>query len=329
MHLTNQRFTAVLISLFISISGMSSFCYSHQASTLKSIKDFKVEKLSKNIYIIHGPLTLPSKQYQGFNNNPAFIISKKGIIIVDPGSSVDIGRELLNKIKTVSKLPVIAVFNTHVHGDHWLGNQAIVEKYPKVVIYAHEKMIEQIKAGADKQWINIMNRMTENATKNTKATSPNKGLKGGEKISFSNIQINIHHPSKKAHTNTDIMIEVNNDKALFLGDIITRGSLSTARAQDGSIPGQIKAIKFALASKNTLFIPGHGQSGDQKFVKMHLNFLQQLKQLTFKYFEQGLQSHEIKAKLLIELNKYKHWKNFKQIGKIIHQEFIRIENESI
>jgi len=23
------------------------------------------------------------------------------------------------------------VFNTHVHGDHWLGNHAIIEVYPK------------------------------------------------------------------------------------------------------------------------------------------------------------------------------------------------------
>jgi glyoxylase-like metal-dependent hydrolase (beta-lactamase superfamily II) len=36
----------------------------------------------------------------------------------------------------------INIFNTHVHGDHWLGNQAIVERYPAVKIYAHPNMIE-------------------------------------------------------------------------------------------------------------------------------------------------------------------------------------------
>jgi ribonuclease BN (tRNA processing enzyme) len=43
----------------------------------------------------------------------------------------------------ITNKPIVAVFNTHVHGDHWLGNQAIVERYPAVKIYAHPNMIEQ------------------------------------------------------------------------------------------------------------------------------------------------------------------------------------------
>jgi glyoxylase-like metal-dependent hydrolase (beta-lactamase superfamily II) len=34
----------------------------------------------------------------------------------------------------ITNKPIVAVFNTHVHGDHWLGNQAIVERYPAVKI---------------------------------------------------------------------------------------------------------------------------------------------------------------------------------------------------
>jgi len=50
------------------------------------------------------------------------VLTAKGVVVVDPGSSVQVGEMLLKKIATVTKDPVIAVFNTHIHGDHWLGN---------------------------------------------------------------------------------------------------------------------------------------------------------------------------------------------------------------
>ena len=39
------------------------------------------------------------------------------------------------------------MFNTHVHGDHWLGNDAIRKDYPKAKIYAHPKARSAIAAG--------------------------------------------------------------------------------------------------------------------------------------------------------------------------------------
>ncbi len=326
MKINNFCLSVFLVSSHLFVFLNSSFA--HNANPLQSIKDFKTSKLSANIYIVHGPKTFPNKKYQGFNNNPAFVVTKKGIIVIDPGSSVFIGRELLNKIAVISKLPVIAVFNTHVHGDHWLGNHAIQEKYPKVKIYAHYKMIEQIKNGAGKQWIEIMNKITDNTTKGTKVVSPNQGLKGNEELKISNINIKIYHTGK-AHTDTDLMIEISNDKTLFLGDIITRELMPSARPQDGSLPGQIKAIEFALKTKNKIFVPGHGKSGTEKYVKNHLRFLKQLNKLINTYFKQGLQAHQMKPKIIKALNKYKHWGRFKDIGRIINHEFVVLENESI
>jgi len=46
------------------------------------------DQVADNVYVIHGPLGLPSPENQGFMNNPAFIVGDDGVIVVDPGRRV-------------------------------------------------------------------------------------------------------------------------------------------------------------------------------------------------------------------------------------------------
>ena len=110
---------------------------------LGELGQFHFAKLNDQVYVMHGPLEEPSKANQGFMNNPGIIVGKNGIIVIDPGSTYSVGKNVLQEIKKISSLPVVAVFNTHIHGDHWLANQAIKEAYPEAEIYAHPQMIKQ------------------------------------------------------------------------------------------------------------------------------------------------------------------------------------------
>jgi glyoxylase-like metal-dependent hydrolase (beta-lactamase superfamily II) len=132
----------------------------------------KFEKIADNVFVMHGPLDEPNPENKGFMNNPGVIIGKNGVIIIDPGSSYQIGKMVLDKVKAITDKPIFAVFNTHVHGDHWLGNQAIIEQYPAVKIYAHKDMIKQAKEGEGERWVALMNTLTEGATDGTIATFP-------------------------------------------------------------------------------------------------------------------------------------------------------------
>ena len=97
--------------------------------------EWNPEQIAPGVYVIHGPTELPSPSNQGFMNNPAFIVTDAGVVVIDPGSSVQVGEMVLARIGRITDKPVLAVFNTHVHGDHWLGNQAIRARYPDVPIY--------------------------------------------------------------------------------------------------------------------------------------------------------------------------------------------------
>ena len=106
------------------------------------LANYAAEKVSENTWVVHGPMEFPTPQNKGFMNNPAFTVTDNSVVVFDPASSLKAGEGLLKKIKKITDKPITHVFITHVHGDHWLGNQAIKAAYPDAKLYAHPQMIE-------------------------------------------------------------------------------------------------------------------------------------------------------------------------------------------
>lgn len=265
-----------------------------------------VKQLSERVYVLHGPNELPNPQNRGFMNNPAFVIAGKGVIVIDPGSSRQVGDLVLAKIAEVSPLPVIAVFNTHVHGDHWLGNQAIKEKYPRAVIYAHAKMkMATMTEGA--RWLEIMKRLTKGATEGTRPVAPDLAVEHEDTLKVGDRRFRVYHPGR-AHTDGDLMIEVVEDRVLFLGDIVIVNRL--AILADGHVKGNIGAIDMALRTPAVHFVPGHGPSNGRDHVLSYRRYLQTLYSEVRKHYEKSPGDPQIKSKVLPALAPFKSWTDF-------------------
>ncbi len=287
--------------------------------------DFPLTKLTERVFVIHGPNEIPNKTNQGFMNNPAFVLVRNGVVVIDPGSSKQVGDMLLKRIASVTKDPVIAVLNTHIHGDHWLGNDAIQRAYPKAVIYAHPKMME--KAAAEGQnWLRLLNQLTENGIKGTKAVVPSFGVENDETLALGGMHFRIHHTGV-AHTDGDIMVEVVEDKVMFMGDnaVVER----TARLDDGHFLGNIEACEAALRTNARHFVPGHGKSNGRAVVTAYRDWLKALYGSVKKYYAQGLSDFEMKDKVVAELKPYQHWATFdSEVGKLISLAWLQVEQSS-
>lgn len=88
------------------------------------------------------------------------------------------------------------------------------------------------------------------------------GVKGGERLNLGGFQFRVHHPGK-AHSDTDIMIEVVDDSAIFLGDIVTHRSVPAIRSEDAYFKGYLGAIRGVMQLPVKTYIPGHGPTGDR------------------------------------------------------------------
>ena len=241
------------------------------AATGEPVRDYPFTQVAENTWVIHGPLEMPNVANQGFMNNPGIVITDTGIVVVDPGSSLQSGEMVLRMIRQVSDKPVVAVFNTHVHGDHWLGNQAISAAYPDAPIYGHSKMLAMIADGAGDTWVDLMDRLTEGATRGTGVVAPGHAVKHGDTVKVGNKTFRIHHYGQ-AHTLTDIMIEVEEDAVMFLGDNVTADRIP--RLSDGTFMGNINSIDKIMESKAKTWIPGHGPTGDKSILSAYREYLQ-------------------------------------------------------
>ena len=247
-------------------------------------------KVAPDVWVMHGPLELPNPQNRGFMNNPGLVKTSAGLVIIDPGSSVQVGRRVLAAARAVSTQPVVAVFNTHVHGDHWLGNQAIREAWPKAVIYAHPEMIREIADGEGKYWVELMDRLTEGATRGTEVVAPDRAVNDGDVIIIGDKHFRLYHYGH-VHTKTDLMIEVVESQTIFLGDNVLAKRLP--RMTDGSFSGSLRAIDEILKRPATTWVPGHGPTGGRDMVKAYRRYLQAVYDAAKKAFDEDLDSSDV------------------------------------
>ncbi len=299
------------------------------AMTIADKGNYTFDKMSDDVFVLHGPVELPNVGNDGFMNNPGIIMVKDGVVLVDPGSSYYIGKKLVKEIKTITTNPVVAVFNTHVHGDHWLGNHAIQEAYPNVKIYGHNTMIDRAIEEEGEKWVGLLNKYTEGLTSETKVVVPTNSVKHLDTIDVNGSLFRIHAPTEKAHTNTDIMIEHVDSKTMFLGDNLFNGRLGRFD-NTSDMHLNLEALHYSNNLKLDTYVPGHGPSGDsEKALKPFLSYLEVIKAHSYAGYEEDLADYEIKPAVLLEISAYENWSDFSMVGLHINKFLSEVEDRDL
>ena len=290
------------------------------------VGNFEFVPVADKVYVMHGPRSQPNPQNQGFMNNPGVIVGQSGLILIDPGSSLQVGHKILLEVAKVSGKPVIAVFNSHIHGDHWLGNQSVRQIYPDADIYAHARTISQAQGNEGATWINLMSRLTEGQTDGTEIVAANKTARHGDRLVIDGEEFRIHSllPS---HTDTDIMIEHVNSATIFTGDNCFK--LRMGRFDDSSsISGTIAALEYLVAQNFAQVVPGHGPSGSPQDTLMpYLDYLRALRDAVAAGLADELEDYEIKQRILPDFAYLAGWSEFDSLfGRNVNKMFLELED---
>ncbi len=271
------------------------------------VPDVKPQKISTHCYVIIAKDPEPSPENKGMFSNMGFIITQKGVVVFDTGGSVQIGEMMIRQIKKMTDKPVVKIFNSHFHGDHWLGNHAFVQEWPAVEIYAHENLHKALKEGVGEFWLNMQARATNNATAGTVITPPNHVLQGDEVFDMGDTLLRVHYYGK-CHTDADICLEVTADKTVYAGDLLMVGRV--ANMDDGSYVGSIEGIKKLKAdTQATNYVQGHFKFGPEQ-ADVYLAFLEAIYNNTVAYQKEGLSAAEMKDKIVAKMKQYRDWKGF-------------------
>ena len=184
-----------------------------------------MEKVSANLYVIMGD-----------GGNVAVMPTNEGVLVVDDKFARD-APEIMAKIKTVSDKPVKYVLNTHQHGDHTGGNDAMMMQSAQILI--HKNARDNMVAGKMPGLPQI-----------TYADEAQVFIDGKEVLA--------RHVGR-GHTNGDAVIYFPSERVLHTGDLFVNGQAPFIDySAHGSIVEWDQTIDKALQLDFDTVIPGHG-----------------------------------------------------------------------
>lgn len=183
--------------------------------------------------------------------NVAFIEVPDGVVVIDTGPSKRYGDALRALIeKTIPGKPILRVYNTHHHPDHFLGNQS----FDASVIAASAQVIENITVEGN-GFADNMYRLLGDWMRGTLPIAPTVALES-ERETVGGRDFSLFYLS--GHTSSDFVIRDDQTGVLFAGDLAFLYRAPTTPHAD--INAWRSSLDKLSSIDKDLLLPGHGPS---------------------------------------------------------------------
>ena len=268
------------VILTISLTGLLTA----SAWATNSEFNFSVSPITKNVYSIISPsYGRPSPENKGWNSNSHFVVTEKGVLVFDTGSSELIGREIIRAIKSVTDQPVRWVVNSHSHADHWLGNAAFSDMGAEIL--STGSSIAKMKEDGQGDVV-AFSRMTEGATGSSQLSYPTALLAQRQKRSLGGVDVEFIF-SNNGHSPGDVLMWLPKQKIIFGGDVLSSGWLPIMTPH-GNLPNLIDTLNMVIKLKPAIVLTGHGEVTTVKSVIRDSHFLDAVWELVKSGHDDGM-----------------------------------------
>ena len=88
-------------------------------------QELALAKVTDNVWAIVGPLTNRTIENLGNNATFGFVVTDKGVVLIDSGGSLKGAQEIHRIIKTVTNQSIRYVINTGGQDHRWFGNRCL------------------------------------------------------------------------------------------------------------------------------------------------------------------------------------------------------------
>jgi cyclase len=193
----------------------------------------------QTVKVVDGLYVLMGGPAQG---NIAVSVGNDGIFLID-SMYAPMHQKIMNALAKIGPQPVRYVVNTHLHGDHTAGNEAMARL--GAVIISHDNMRKRMVAPQN------------NAP--PAAALPVLTYTDSMTLHLNGEEIYIYHP-EPAHTDGDSIIYFRHANVMHVGDIPASLRYPNIGVNEGgSVDGMIAAAQqvMKIANANTRIIPGH------------------------------------------------------------------------
>lgn len=278
-----------------------------------------IVKISERVYVLLGSIQHANKMNQGYMINSTIIIGDKGVVLVEPGGTDEVGQFVKQQVRKISPKPITHVINTHSHGDHYLGNIA----FPKATIISSEKCRDSV-IQMGEEWVGFMENMVGRKFPNTKPVTASVVYPANSKtkITLNGVDMLIWVPPG-SHTDGDLMVYLPAEKVLIAGDILVNGVVPTF--QFGSIRNWLLVLKEIEKSETKVFVPGHGPLMTRSQVTSMHDVIARIYAEVKKGYLADMTESEIREKL--DLSEWNKLERKHEINRNINHAYLEAEEE--
>jgi glyoxylase-like metal-dependent hydrolase (beta-lactamase superfamily II) len=187
-----------------------------------------------------------------FQENTYIVYDKSNdAVIIDAGCYSKSDVDVVKKFTDAYNLKVKCILTTHGHIDHILGIDALKETY-KVECWAHADDLALIKGSPEH---GLMFGLTFD-----KAPTIDRTFSHGDTFKFGNSIVEII--STPGHSKGGVCLYLREQKILFTGDTLFKGSIGRTDLMGGSYETLITSIveKLFPLEDDVVVYPGHGDS---------------------------------------------------------------------
>lgn len=217
----------------------------------------KAEQVVDNVYAIVGPLGLRSVENDGLNANFGFVVTPKGVILIDSGASLLGAKKLEAAIAKVTKQPVRWVINTGSQDHRWLGNEYFAKQGAEVIAMSRTAATQ---AEYSTQHMEGMKRFLGERMQGTQPLPAPKLLAGDSaKLKLGGETLELTYTD--AHFPGDAWVWLPKRKVMFSGDMVYVDRLLGVLPWSSVKNGQ-QAFRALAALKPARIVPGHGRVCD-------------------------------------------------------------------
>lgn len=216
----------------------------------------EVQKITEDVYALVGELGQRSPENLGNNATFGVIVTKEGVVLVDPGGSREGARSIEAAIRTVTDKPVVLVINTGGQDHRWLGNGYFKAKGARIV--ASTAAVADQRARARDQLIMLDNLVGAKGMAGTTPVYADETFEERKELTIGGTNLVLRHAGP-AHTPGDTFVWLPAKKVVFTGDIVYVERMLGVGAESKS-GTWVKVFEEVAALEPKHVVPGHGRA---------------------------------------------------------------------
>lgn len=222
----------------------------------------KAERVVDNVYAIVGPLGQRSEENDGLNANYGFVVTPKGVILIDSGASRLGAAKLEDAIRAITNQPVRWVINTGSQDHRWLGNDHFASRGAEIIALRRTAATQaQIAA----QQLRGLERFLGNRLAGTRPLPAGKPIDGDmATLELGGATLRLSYTD--AHFPGDAMVFLPRHGVVFTGDLVYVDRILGVMPESSVAKGQ-KAFRAMAALAPAHIVPGHGRVCDMARAK--------------------------------------------------------------